>query len=181
LTSGKCRTWLGATAKLRDSEGSQILEFALAMPLLLVLAIAIMDFGQAFNVKQQLNNAAREGARYAADQSSELNDLETQGAAQAVGNVVQNYLTNAGLKQCTFTASSYSTVTYSYTSGTGCGLTVNRGYDASGTGGTVISTQVTLTYPFSWKLTKLIKLLLHSSTLSLPATLSSNAIMPNIN
>ncbi len=48
-------------ALLADASGSQLLEFAVALPLLVVLVVGIFDFGEAFNVKQKLSNMAREG------------------------------------------------------------------------------------------------------------------------
>ena len=52
-------------ALLTDTSGSQLLEFAVALPLLVVFVVGIFDFGGAFNLKQMLNNIAREGARFA--------------------------------------------------------------------------------------------------------------------
>lgn len=164
-----------------SNEGSELLEFALVVPLLLVFVIGIVDFGSAYNLKQQLNNAAREGARYAANQSSVVADIETAASAQAVGNVVQNYLTNAGLTKCTFTAPGSPTLVYTY-SGTpaGCSLVIDRGYNIINGTGVLFGTHVTLSYPYSWALSNIIGLLLPSSTLSLPATVSSDAIMQNL-
>jgi Flp pilus assembly protein TadG len=171
-----------AKTVLNSCEGAQLLEFALCVPLLLIFVVAILDFGGAYNIKQELNNAAREGARYAANQPGDVLDVETASSAQAVGNVVQNYLTNAGLKTCTFTAPSSPTVVYTYSgSPSGCSLVINRGYDASGGAGTLISTRVTLSYPYTWTLTRTFKLLVANSTLALPTTISSDATMPNIN
>ncbi len=48
--------------RLRGAEGVAIAEFAVSLPLLLVIAVGIFDFGGAFNVKQKLDNAVR-GAR----------------------------------------------------------------------------------------------------------------------
>jgi Flp pilus assembly protein TadG len=167
---------------LGSNQGSELLEFALVVPLLLVFVVGIIDFGSAYNLKQQLNNAAREGARYAANQSSNPLDAETGAAAQAVGNVVQNYLTNAGLTKCTFTAPGSPTLVYTY-SGTpaGCSLVINRAYNVTNGTGLIFSTHVTLSYPYSWALSNIIGLLLPSSTLSLPSTVSSDAIMQNLN
>ena len=47
-----------------DDRASQILEFALVLPLLVVVAVGIFDFGQAFSTRQRLNLAARDGARF---------------------------------------------------------------------------------------------------------------------
>ncbi len=57
------RWWKAAF--LADTSGSQLLEFAVALPLLVVFVVGIFDFGGAFNLKQKLNNIAREGARFA--------------------------------------------------------------------------------------------------------------------
>ena len=85
---------------LACAEGSQLVEFALIAPLLVIVIVGVADFGGAYNLKQKLNNAAREGARYAANQSSNITDINTTSAG-AVGAVVSNYLTNAGLTNCT--------------------------------------------------------------------------------
>jgi Flp pilus assembly protein TadG len=51
--------------RLRNSEkGTALLEAAFAVPLLLVVAVGIFEFGRAYQYKQVLTNAAREGARY---------------------------------------------------------------------------------------------------------------------
>jgi len=57
--------------------GSSLAEFAIALPLLVVLVVGIFDFAAAFNLKQELNNAVREGAQFAARQPS--NDLLNSG------------------------------------------------------------------------------------------------------
>lgn len=43
--------------------GTSLVEFALVLPLLLVLLFAIVDFGRGFQVWITMTNAAREGAR----------------------------------------------------------------------------------------------------------------------
>ena len=47
------------------SRGQALVEFALIAPLFLALLLAIIEFGRAVYYIQMLNNAAREGARYA--------------------------------------------------------------------------------------------------------------------
>jgi Flp pilus assembly protein TadG len=49
----------------RDTRGQALIEFALVMPLLLLLVIGIIEFGRAWNAQQALTDAAREGARKA--------------------------------------------------------------------------------------------------------------------
>jgi Flp pilus assembly protein TadG len=48
--------------KIRD-KGAAALEFALVLPLLLILSMAIIEFGRAYNVVVSLQGASREGAR----------------------------------------------------------------------------------------------------------------------
>ena len=49
----------------KKEEGQAMVEFALVLPLLLVLLFGIIDFGWLFYNKIAINNASREGARYA--------------------------------------------------------------------------------------------------------------------
>ena len=54
------------TARLREDTGSALVEFALVLPLLLVIAFGILDFGKAFNYWNDTNHLAATGARFAA-------------------------------------------------------------------------------------------------------------------
>lgn len=49
----------------RDQRGQALAEFALVVPLLLILVIGIIEFGRAWNARQVITDAAREGARLA--------------------------------------------------------------------------------------------------------------------
>jgi Flp pilus assembly pilin Flp len=49
----------------RDQDGAAAVEFALLLPLLVLLLFGLIQFGIAFNTKIQATNAAREGARMA--------------------------------------------------------------------------------------------------------------------
>ncbi len=51
---------------VRDTRGSEVIEFALVLPLLMVVLGGIIDMGFLFNNYQTITNAAREGARIAA-------------------------------------------------------------------------------------------------------------------
>jgi Flp pilus assembly protein TadG len=55
----------GSTAN-RDQRGAVAVEFALVLPLLMVLVFGVIDFGRAFNAQETLTQAAREGSRLAA-------------------------------------------------------------------------------------------------------------------
>ncbi|MFD1213512.1 TadE/TadG family type IV pilus assembly protein [Arthrobacter sp. GCM10027362] len=49
--------------RLRSERGAAAVEFALVLPVLLILIIGIADFGRAFFTEISLAQAAREGAR----------------------------------------------------------------------------------------------------------------------
>lgn len=49
----------------RSERGQSLVEFALVLPLLLLLLLGIVDFARAWNVFEVLTDAAREGARVA--------------------------------------------------------------------------------------------------------------------
>jgi Flp pilus assembly protein TadG len=60
----------------RTSERGQALaEFALVLPLLLLLIAGIIEFARAWNIKQAVTDAAREGARYSVVQDGITNTL----------------------------------------------------------------------------------------------------------
>jgi Flp pilus assembly pilin Flp len=49
----------------KGQDGAAAVEFALLLPLLVVLLFGLIQFGTAFNARIQATNAAREGARMA--------------------------------------------------------------------------------------------------------------------
>jgi len=49
--------------QLQGSRGNNLVEFALVLPVLLMLLMGILDLGRAFYVYSAISNAAREGAR----------------------------------------------------------------------------------------------------------------------
>jgi Flp pilus assembly protein TadG len=61
---------LSARSPRRES-GQALVEFALVLPILMLLVMGIIDFGFAFNQWNTAQNAAREGARIAAVSRSE--------------------------------------------------------------------------------------------------------------
>ena len=49
---------------VNHEKGQSLLEMALTLPILLLLVVAVVDFGRAFDAMIVLTNAVREGARY---------------------------------------------------------------------------------------------------------------------
>ncbi|MGY1736216.1 TadE/TadG family type IV pilus assembly protein [Geodermatophilus sp. SYSU D00684] len=56
--------------RLHRERGASVVEFALIVPLLMILVLGIVEFGHAFQVQGTLSAAAREGARVMALQSN---------------------------------------------------------------------------------------------------------------
>ena len=52
--------------RANDHRGQAIVEFALVLPLLLILLFGVIDFGRALQTYITINNASREGARLGA-------------------------------------------------------------------------------------------------------------------
>ncbi len=64
--------------------GQSLVEFALVLPILLLLIIGAMDIGRMFYIKVALTNAAREGANYLAYHVSEEIDADFSGTYEAI-------------------------------------------------------------------------------------------------
>jgi Flp pilus assembly protein TadG len=196
------RSGIGWLEHLRETRGAQLLEFALVLPLLVVMAVGIIDFGGAYNVKHILTNSAREAARITSstaltDSASNCVNATTPCSIQAAADAVEQYLTNTGMSAASCISpsapSGSATLkwTYSCDSGneTSCGgsnakvcLQIDRGYvTTGGPSGTVIpSTRVTLQYPYTWTYGKVIGLMVKGATASLPSTISTSVVMQNL-
>jgi Flp pilus assembly protein TadG len=179
-------------------EAATMVEFAVSLPLLLVLVVGIYDFGGAFNLKQELNNAVREGARYGA--SSSTADLSQTGIAPptvaATAILVDSYLQTARLNDCglnsvvtTGTATFSSPLTWTYTA-SGCSygnltLTIQRGFSkaagaVASTNIQVIYTQVSIQYPYQWQFNRVIQLLVSGASYVGTSLISTSATVPNV-
>lgn len=179
---------------LRQSGGAQLLEVALTLPVLMALVVGASDFGGAYTMQHNLNNVAREGARFAASESSlDLNCgncSTTPNSVKAVRNVVVNYLSQNHLTTCTVGSTpsfSSTNLTWTYTSTTtGCSsfsLKIVRNYPVNESGTYVVTTHVVLTYPYTWTYNKVAGFLewkKNPNQTSLPSTIVSDAIMKNI-
>ena len=64
-----------------NERGQALAEFALVLPLILLFMAGIIEFGRAWNIKQAVTDAAREGARYAVVQDPAItstNDVKAK-------------------------------------------------------------------------------------------------------
>jgi Flp pilus assembly protein TadG len=186
------RVWDG----LRDTRGVALLEFAMVLPVLLVMLVGMLDFSNAFNIKQKVSNAAREGARLGSTQyKADLGDASLPASIQAIRDDVVKYLSAAAVDTAFIpstptswtpsVAGSGGVATYcSQTIGGTCiGLTI-EGYQqipASGGGAPYYATHVTVTYPYNWTygFDHIVRLLEPGASYSAEIPISADAIMEN--
>lgn len=75
-------------SRIRDERGQSLIEFVLALPILLVLVFGIIEFASAFRTYQVVTNVAREGARLAVIATEDDADVQAR---------VDSLLVNSGL------------------------------------------------------------------------------------
>jgi Flp pilus assembly protein TadG len=74
------------SGRAREEAGQAIMEMALILPVLLLLVLGIVEFGRAFNAKQAVNDAAREGARHAVVWDEAIDQDSVEAAVEAALN-----------------------------------------------------------------------------------------------
>ncbi|MFF1831711.1 TadE/TadG family type IV pilus assembly protein [Paenarthrobacter sp. NPDC058040] len=99
----------------RDSErGAVAVEFALLVPVLVLLVLGIMEFGRAYNAQVSLSNAAREGARVMAI-SNDSTAARTAAKSAAVSLNPKLLDTNFTFSASSCTSGAQMSVTIKYT------------------------------------------------------------------
>lgn len=127
--------------RLAGSDGAEIVEFVVSLPLIMVTVVGIFDFGSAFIVRQKLSNAALEGARVGSNQPN--SDLTTIGAPPcsapasicALRDVIDTTLTESRLNDCGLGSAAATAgpgaLMWTFTANTACPgtltLTIERG------------------------------------------------------
>jgi Flp pilus assembly protein TadG len=102
--------------RLRDERGATAVEFAFIMPLLLVLALGIAEFGRAFQVSGTLSAAAREGVRVMALQNDPAAARSAvRNAAPALDPAVTDAQITITPASCPITGTTNTTVRLSVT------------------------------------------------------------------
>lgn len=188
--------------------GAQIVEFAVALPLLVVFVVGIFDFSGAFTLKQKLTNVARDAARVAAaDPANDIPSSSTTLPASVADayQFIANYFTANAQNLCGVTSASgvrtapaIWTFSASANGCTGSGLTIiiNRGYyfpesssntapsvscqpQNPGSQTAVIGTCVSIQYAYPWRFGNVSSLL--GSSALLPSVISATAVAMNEN
>ncbi len=195
---------LAVARSLVQTNGAQIVELAVTLPLLVAIFVGIYDFTSAFNLKHKLTVAAREGARFASNQSSsDLTNLPPP-SILATRDVIDRYLINSNVNDCGLaTASATAAGNLKWrldASGNGCPtsattttacpqagltLTIQRGYvvrytPSGGNPVSVESTLVTLCYPYQWQFGQVVTLIVPNVTYG-SSHIPTTAVMQNLN
>jgi Flp pilus assembly protein TadG len=180
---------LSVMSLLLDEGGAAILEFAIALPLLVLFVVGIYDFSGAFNQKLKMEQAAQGGAIFAGTQptsditSGNGNPDSLQAVVAAVFNSLagSGVLPNANQGTCVLPVAPgpVNGLTWTYTiSGCNSAYTINNDLiivinRASVSGSpAALCTLVTVTYPYHWRFYSVIQSLFSAnfSTLSESAT-----------
>lgn len=144
---------------LRDQNGVAAVEFALILPLLLILIIALIDFGRIGFTQISLAAASREGVRYSSLNSSGITD------STAFINYVRASAPNTA-QVSQMSGSAQLTVTYQ-----ACSITVSND-----------NTSVTTSTTFKWLLpVDLLKLVTSNTSWLTDINLSSTSSMRCMN
>jgi Flp pilus assembly protein TadG len=93
MKAGRRRLW-------QDERGQALAEFALVLPLILLFIAGVVEMGRAWNIKQVVTDAAREGARYTVVKDAAIPDLD------AVQAKIEERLALGGVTESTITFSS---------------------------------------------------------------------------
>jgi Flp pilus assembly protein TadG len=171
--------------------GTQLVEFAVTLPIIAVLLIGIISFGRSFNIKQEINNAAREGARFAANEPTSDLTTSTPASVTAVRDVITNYLKNTHVNVCgvdTAAPTKNTGFSWTYSANTGCPanfvITIQRDFVKTATIGStstkIVMTRVTLQYPLAWSFDKVIHLVAPGANYPSIGLISSDATMENL-
>jgi len=140
--------------RIKSERGAALLEAAITLPMLLLVAVGIFEFGRAYQTWQILTNAAREGARMAvlADPSN--------------GNVVtrvRDYMAAGQLSEANAAT-----------------VDVNRTASISVNGASVSASQVSIDYPFSFiVLQPVARLVAPTTSLGGAVVMHAQALMRN--
>jgi Flp pilus assembly protein TadG len=187
-------------ALANDIRGSALVEFAVALPLLVVFIVGIYDFSGAFNQKQKLEHAAQEGAIVAGAQP--MNDIEFGNAnpdsLQPVVNVIfntlaaQNLLPLANQGSCKVPVAGTpgaNPLQWTYAIG-GCSgdasdvlaISIDRGVVenvATLPPTTIVSTQVVVSYRYHWRFNSVIQLLVPGASYAASTNVRETATVHN--
>ena len=138
----------------RNERGTALVEAAVTIPILLLIAVGIFEFGRAYQTWQIVTNAAREGARASVVPSGDAGSVETR---------VRQYMQDGQLSE--FAAAS---------------VTVDRAASVVVNGNPEGASQIIVDYPFEFiVLQPVAQLLVPGSPTGSALTMRATALMRN--
>ena len=141
-------------ARTTSERGAALLEVALTLPLLLLVATGIFEFGRAYQTWQILTNAAREGARVAVLPGVDDNAVEDR---------VVEYMTSGLLPRAD-----------------DADISIDRDTEVDIGAGTASASRVQVEYPFTFMVLQgIASLVVEGSTTGAPLTMTTSATMRN--
>jgi Flp pilus assembly protein TadG len=144
--------------RIKSERGTALIEAALTIPLILLVSVAIFEFGRAFETWQIMTNAAREGARVAVLPGSTTTAVTTR-----VQDSLRVGLADAEVAKTTIQVQNDQAIS----------LTPDGSVTASGS-------RVIVSYPFQFiVLNGVAQLVVRGSTMGQPITLTTSAVMRN--
>lgn len=163
----------------RRQAGAELVEFALVLPLLILLLAGIANLGTVFALRQKMTNATREGARIVV--SSPLTNQSCQSATPcsivAAANAVAQYMARAGVSLSCIqpgAPTAGNPLEWTYTCANGTSLVIDRGYTIAAPDGVQVgATRVTLTCPLHWWLTGFLPGLTQFTTMTAQSTMQN--------
>ena len=186
----------------RSDGGAQIVEFAVALPLLIVFVVGIFDFSNAYTMKQKLTNIASAAAHTAASEPASDLANPSSPVPESVADAFQmidSYILENHLSDCGIALSGSAPLYWTFTGSSGCpggGMTViiNRGYyfpitgsnlpnltctPQAGGAASVVATCVSVQYGYQWRFGQAASLL--GRNITLPTTIKAVAVAMNEN
>ena len=143
-----------SVARRAGERGQALLETAVVLPVILLVAVGIFEFGRVYQTMQIVTNAAREGARVAVLANSSAADVRAR---------VTTYLKSGRLGKSD-----------------GATIAVNQNVTMAMGASTATASLVTVSYPFSFMvLNPVANLVAHGTTVGNPITLTASAEMRN--
>ena len=138
----------------KSERGAALIEAAVTIPMLLLVAVGIFEFGRAYQTWQILTNAAREGARMAVLEGPTNGNVETR---------VRDYMAAGQLSEYGAAA-----------------VGINRSASITVNGSAVSASQVSIDYPFSFiVLQPVARLVAPTTSLGGAVVMHAQALMRN--
>lgn len=100
--------------KHRKEHGQSVVEFALTLPLLILMLTGLLDFGRAYFVVVMLNDAAAEGAVYAGAVPDDVDGIKLRVTEAASDALIQIETEDVAVSNSTIVAGASITVSVTY-------------------------------------------------------------------